>query len=627
MKWILSLFAFFFVIVGSSQKILYPVSEIPEALKENANAVLRQEKIAIVISSRRSLNIETYRAVTILNEYGLRHMGAYEGRNVESAEAVIYDAFGKEIKRMRRKDFKEMSVSEGYEITDNKLFVLEYAPSQYPFTIVYQSSVRDSNTAFIPSWFPADATLLAVENASVSVTYPVEVGFRYKEYNFGNSDIKKEERSGSITYTISNLLPLRSEQLSPSFRKLSPHVMFALEKFHLEGVDGDANTWASFGSWNYNILLNGTDELSPETQAKIKMLVGDEKDPLKKARIIYNYVQDRTRYVSIQLGIGGWRPMKAKDVDRLGYGDCKALTNYTRALLNVVGVRSYYTIINADEDKIGINSDFVSLQGNHVVLGIPSDNKITWLECTSQISPFGYQGISTDDRLALLVKPEGGELVRTTVYNSKDNLQTSTGKISISDSGALTASIEIHSKGLQYGQKMFLDRESAVKKDEYYKEFFSINNLKLEKSRITNNKEKIELIEEVTFTAPNYANASAGKLIIPVNAFNKSEGVPQRYRNRSNPLEIPRGFTNYDEIMVELPDGYTIEARPDNFSLKDKFGEYSVEFIVTEGKKLLYKRTLTINEGVYDKAEYDNYRKFREQIARMDNAKMILTKT
>ena len=93
-----------------------------------------------------------------------------------------------------------------------------------------------------------------------------------------------------------------------------------------------------FGSWMHQNLLEGTDEISQETQQKIRTLIGTETDLIQKAKIIYQYVQDKTRYVSIQLGIGGWKPITAYEVDRLGFGDCKALTNYTSALLNIVNV-------------------------------------------------------------------------------------------------------------------------------------------------------------------------------------------------------------------------------------------------------------------------------------------------
>ena len=100
----------------------------------------------------------------------------------------------------------------------------------------------------------------------------------------------------------------------------------------------------------------------------------------EKAKIIYNYVQSKTRYVIIQLGIGSWKPMIVKDVDKLGYGDCKALTNYTRVLLENVGVSSFFTVIYGDSNKRDFDKDFVSIQGNHVILSIPYNNEYKFLK-------------------------------------------------------------------------------------------------------------------------------------------------------------------------------------------------------------------------------------------------------
>ena len=161
-------------------------------------------------------------------------------------------------------------------------------------------------------------------------------------------------------------------------------------------------------------------------------------------------MQKKSRYVNIAVGIGGWKPMLASDVDRLGYGDCKALSNYTRALLEVVDVPSYNTILYGNRYKSDIQSDFVSMQGNHMILAIPHGNHYTWLECTSQDDPFGYQGTFTDDRNVLIIKPEGGEIVRTKIYEDVGNTQKDKGSYTIDENGHFSASVIISSEGSQY---------------------------------------------------------------------------------------------------------------------------------------------------------------------------------
>jgi hypothetical protein len=609
----------------------FSAGEIPEALKENVSAVLRQELTDITIASRKSMTIKKTRVVTVFNENGTGAIDASEyfdnSTEIKSIEALIYDASGKEIKKIKRKDFKEVAVSGGSVITDNKLLYLDYIPVQYPFTIVFKSETQTTNTAFIPRWSPVEGAYVSTQKSAVTINYAQGLGFKYKEYNFEGQQITKQDNGSSVTFSATDVPAIKNEDYAPSYQKIVPYVIFGLEKFHLEGVDGEAATWESFGTWVYNNLLTGTDELTPETQTKIKGLVGNETDPLKKAKIVYEYVQGKTRYISIQLGIGGWKPMTAKDVDRLGYGDCKALSNYTRALLKSVGVESYYTIIYGDTEKRDILQDFVSMQGNHVILAIPNKGNYVWLECTSQSIPFGFQGDFTDNRMALLIKPDKGEIVKTRVFDTKGNLQVSKGNYVINENGGITGSVSIVSSGLQYDDKYTFKTKSPSDLEKIYKNrFAAIGNLKLKKTDLKNDADVQQFTEDIAVEADNYCSKSGDRVMFAVNAFNQSYTIPQRYRNRKLPFEIGTGFYDTDEVTITLPAGFTIEASPENAIITDKFGEYKAEYTRITPDKILYKRSLLINEGVYANSDYESYRQFREKIARNDNAKVVLVK-
>ena len=626
-------YLFFFVFINclQSQNLDYSILGLSKELTENANACIRNHEVVVNIKSQKSMTITTKRVVTVFNEYGQRHIGAVESydksQKIVSIEAQILNQMGSEIKKLKRKDFKDQSVADGISIyTDNRLLYLDYTPTQYPFTVVFSCVVETSNTAFIPGWYPLESYFLSVQNSSIQFSFPTEVGFKYKEYNFEGIAIEKEEKSNSLAFKAANLQAIKREDYAPSFTKFTPYVLFGMNKFHLEGVDGEADDWNKFGSWVYKNLLVGTDEVPAETKAKIKAYVGNETDPMKIAQKVFEYVQNKTRYVSIQLGIGGWKPMLAKDVDRLGYGDCKALTNYTRALLEAVNVPSYYTLIYGDSDKRDIRNDFVSMQGNHAVLAIPDNNELRWLECTSQIAPFDFQANFTDDRFALMVKPNGGELVRTTLYSEKDNSQITNGTYTIKPDGSLSGNVNIKSKGTQYSSKYELERSSQKDLEKYYHDyFFAIKDLKCEKLNFVNDKENIEFTEELKLEGSNYASKSGSNLIFPLNAFNQYNKVPARYRTRLTPFEVSRGFFDSDEITITIPEGYLIDVKPENFELNEKFGQYKTEVSVINNQ-VIYKRALTLNQGFYENADYENFRKFIEQIARNDNAKIVVVK-
>jgi hypothetical protein len=623
----------FITLISSAQKSEYPVTTINDSLKENANAVVRLDQMDITIASQRSMNIKTRRVVSVLNEKGLGDIDAYQNYDktteLKSVEAIVYDAFGNEIKKIKRKDFRDQSAVSGSTLfSDNRIVYLDYTPISYPFTIVYTSEVETSNTAFIPQWYFLGNYYLSVEKCVLNVTFPGELGFKKKEFQFADFNIKKTvDTDTKLSYVGVNILARKSEDLSPHSGDLFPKVIMGLEKFHLEGVDGTATTWEAFGKWYGDKILTGTTTLPEETKVKIKALVGNEKDPVKKAKIIYDYVQKKSRYVNIAVGIGGWKPMLASDVDRLGYGDCKALSNYTKALLEVVDVPSYNTILYGDSYKSDIQSDFVSMQGNHMILAVPNGKNYIWLECTSQDDPFGYQGKFTDDRDVLVIKPEGGEIVRTKVYEDLGNTQKDKGTYTIDENGNFSASLSIVSEGSQYSSKAQIETFQPTEKEAHYKGYWdNINNLKLGKITFNNDKENIRFTEDVQLSAINYGVISANKMIFPVDAFNQSSGNVKRIRNRKNPFQIQRGYLDTDEIEINLPTGFTIEFLPANFELKGKYGEYKTEIIKKENNKLTYKRSMFLNKGKYSNKEYDEYRLFMEQVSRNDNAKIILTK-
>ncbi|WP_291128121.1 DUF3857 domain-containing protein [Flavobacterium sp. UBA7682] len=625
----LLLFSFFV----SAQKLEYSILTIPDSLKQNANAVVRSNQLNINIASQKSMTFKKLKVVTILNELGLRSLDLSENydknNRVNKIEATAYDAFGKELKTYRRKDFKDQSATDdGSIFSDNRVLYLDYTPITYPFTMVYESETESANTVFIPSWFPIEGYLVSTQNTLITISFKPELKLNVKELNFSdNFPIDKLETSGSISYSAKNLMAQKPEELSPKFEQIFPKVMFGLSVFSLEGVNGKADSWNEMGKWFHDEILYGTNELSDETKNKVKNLVGNEKDPLKKAAIIYKYVQEKTRYVSIQEGIGGWKPMLAKDVDKLGYGDCKALTNYTKTLLEQVGVTSYYARLYGDSNKREINTDIVSFQSNHVILAIPNHTDYVWLECTSQILPFGFQGDFTDDRNAFVIKPDGGEIVRTKTFTETDNLKTIKASYTITQEGNLTGKVKIISKALRYDSSYSKERMSKEDQIKNYKEEFSnINNLTIKKISFSNNPATIEFIEDLELVAEGYAQNSGGKLLFALNAFDQNSYVPKRYRTREFPFQMDRGYTNEAEIEITIPDGFIIEAKPDGITLDTEFGYYKIEFIAETANKIICKRKMVLKKGFYDKSKYESYRKFRETLAKNDNSKIVITK-
>ncbi|MEP0262792.1 DUF3857 domain-containing protein [Dokdonia sp.] len=604
---------------------------LPDDLKENANSVIRNERITVHIPNQRTIEYSTYRIVTVLNKKGLSDVGAYvhydDDSRVKKLEAVIYDQLGKEIKRIKKGDFKDVSsVSNGSLFEDSRVKYLNYTPVSYPFTVVFTSSWVSSDTAFIYPWVPNNSYQSSTGKSSCTITHTPDLELKYKLLN-PNDQIVINQSPGKIEVSTENYKALVREAYSPSFQNIVPTVIFALNKFHLSGVDGTAEDWTSYGKWMEDYLLKETRQLPEETKIEILELVKGETDNIEKARKIYQYVQDKTRYISVQVGIGGWKPMLASEVDALGYGDCKALTNYTKSLLEVAEIPSYYTILYGGNSKRDIQPDFVSMQGNHAILSIPNGDDYIWLECTSQEVPFGFIAGFTDDRDVVIITPEGGKIVHTDVYNHLENSQYLKGSYQITPDGMIDAQVSIKSKGVQYNDRYFVENQiESDQKKHYYSFWEHINNMKIDTIDVKSNKRDAVIHEKITFTADSYASFAGEEMLVSLNAFNRYTRVPQRYKVRNFDLQISRGFVDEDEVMITIPDTYTLPDAFEDIHVENEFGMYNLSYNRIDDTSIQYTRKFSLYDGTFSKEKYKAFRSFVRKVARYDNQKIALTK-
>eukprot|EP00325_Prymnesiales_sp_UTEX-LB-985_P001110 CAMPEP_0174709068 /NCGR_PEP_ID=MMETSP1094-20130205/11141_1 /TAXON_ID=156173 /ORGANISM="Chrysochromulina brevifilum, Strain UTEX LB 985" /LENGTH=591 /DNA_ID=CAMNT_0015907709 /DNA_START=12 /DNA_END=1784 /DNA_ORIENTATION=- len=556
---------------------------IPDALKKDANSIIIEDRVTVEIPSIDKQIVSKYQVINVLNKNGNRAVNAYEyyddNMKVKDIGVTIFDKNGKEIKEVKKRDFNDVSAVEGGTLySESRIMFTNYTPTEYPYTIVFESVVESKTTAFITPFYTTQDYYTSILKSRYSIEVLPELGLKYKVYNDEEGVLKINEVTGKVSIEANNINAIVPENQGLIISKIVPRVQFGLNHFELKGVTGVGNDWNSFGQWMNESLLSETKEVSEATRQEILALTKDVTSTIDKAKIVYEYMQSKTRYISVQIGIGGWKPMLANDVDQLGYGDCKALTNYTKALMDVAEIPSYYTVINSSSEKEDITSDFTSIQGNHVILALPiEEDEMVWLECTSQQTPFGYIGSSTDDRNALVITPEGGKIMKTKKYDLEDNKLLTSGTITINDAGSIEGRVSIESTGILYGNHFGIEYLDAKDKNEYYKEYWDyINNLELLDIQLSNDKDAVVFKENVVFNADSYASYVGEEMIITANVATRSTFIPTRYKDRKQPLVISRSYNNKDEITIKLPENMNIKFLPEPIQIISEFGEYTV---------------------------------------------------
>ncbi len=612
----------------------FSIARIPESLTKNANAVVQYDRQEIELIDQSKMIIRRKSVISVLNKeadfLGVLSLHYDPFIKIKKVKATFLDERGNEIYRVRKKDFKDFSATDRQTLySDDRILLYDRTPNQFPYTVVFEYEIHSSYTAFIPHWQPFPSYNVSVIFSGYDFLYPGKFKLQKLEKNLGNYNIKKVSTSNRVSYELHQGEALKYEALSPDFLAIAPYVRLSIDKFFLAGMKGEAGTWNSLGRWMYNKLLAPQNNLSEEVRYHVKELVRGVSDPMERARIVYEYMQQKTRYINIAMGIGGWRPMTTTEVDKLGYGDCKALTLYTLALLDAADVRSYYTIVYAGKDKRDIEKNLVAIQGNHAILcvPVPGKNDTIWLECTNHKLPFGHKNSFTDDRDVFVIYPDGGEVIHTSTYLPEENLLNVEGTFQLSGSGHIEGKVRLIAYGTQYEYFMGdLEGLSIEEQNKVLKKYFGhLDQLQLNQLYINNNKKDKSFEVELSLNSENYATENSdGSILFVPNIINRNTYVPPREIDRKTEFEIPRGFKDTDTYIISLPPQYQIKYLPKDIQLKSKFGFYEMHVEKIEENKIKYHRIIQINSGKYNPEEYDAYRKFRKKIWKSELSKIIL---
>jgi hypothetical protein len=610
----------------------YDVSLIPKELLSHASAVVRNDETTIDVKDVKSVIMHYRSAITVLNKNGdnnARIVLEHDKINrINFIKGAIYNEFGKLTGKFSERDFDDQNAADGFSLFLGDM-IKHYKPAvtTYPYTIEYEYEINSKQSLSFPDWDTKRSIGTSVMHSSYKLICKPDFEIRYKEINFPG---KVETTKGDFkTYTwgIDNLKALRDEPFSPDESKLNTSVKIAPVKFNYEGIPGSFTNWNEYGKWTYDNLLKNRRQLPPETIAHIKEITNNVTDPKEKAKIIYQYMQQKTRYVSVQVGIGGYQPFLASDVDQQSYGDCKALVNYTQSLLAAVDIDSYYVEVMAGSEKISAIADFASInQADHIILCLPFKNDTTWLECTNQQMPFGYLGDFTDDRNVIASTPEGGKLLHTPIYITTDNTQLRKATFSFTDDGTLSGEMITKFAGSQYENREYLVKEPIKEQIKMLKEVYPIENLEIESFDLKQDKSLNPVTTEtIKLQARDYIAQNGGRFFFIPNTASRYIKPIKDVLNRVNPVYINRGYLDEDEISYTLPQGYKIATKLLDISIDKPFGKYTASMHMV-GNQLIYKRKLQINDGTYDKGAYADIVDFYQSVYEADGYTLTMEK-
>jgi len=610
-----------------------------------SDAIVRKHLTTVEYVSPGKVTLSVYAEVTVFNERGRGYSDfvvMYDpDKPVKKIGARLMDSNGKIVKTFKGKDVEDYPV-----YTESTLFQ-EYRHKQievhypsYPYTAIFEYTQEYNDFISLPGWYPQESYGIEVEYASYQLTYSNNTPVRYMQGNLANpAESFPKDGLVQLFWEIKDLGAVYREPFSTPVSQRIPSLIVVPEHFTYKGVNGCYTNWGSYGSW-VGSMVKGQDQLPAELVSKVAELTEGMESETDKVRAVYKFMQNTTRYVSIQLGIGGFKPASATEVFQNGWGDCKALVNYTKALLNSAGIDAYYCEIGVGNTGI-IHDTFPSPnQTNHVILAVPvgrgqntllnsgqdtllnSGQDTLWLECTNARIPFGYLPYSLQNQKVLWVDEQNGtgKIVSTPSPDAIANKRERFMEISIDPQGNASGKMKTVVTG---GQMDWLFPElwlTGTEQNEIINRKYNSPGFRLVSaeysmqeydSRTDGQADGQDVFQDVAhtdgqavaqdvahtdgqtdarfypapcateqlqFTIGNLASLTGNRMFIKTNLLPTIADAPAPENFRVSNVVSSTAFCHSDTLLYQIPDGYEIEFLPKPISLTTEYGTFTRQF-------------------------------------------------
>jgi hypothetical protein len=226
----------------------------------------------------------------------------------------------------------------------------------------------------------------------------------------------------------------------------------------------------------------------------------------------------------------------------------------------------------------------------------------------------------------LLIKEEGGELVKTPSIPPEDNFQYTRAIVKITREGNGRADITREFGGLQFDETMYLIHAGAEKQKRWLYNYLPIPDFRLATFDFHGDPAgKPESVLKIAIDLNNYASSSGKRVFLPLNLANASVNNPARVKNRRSDIRCKISYVDIDTVEYELPGGLEADILPADIRISSPFGEYMAS-ARKKGNSILYTREVRRYKGIFPREMYDDFIRFNNDIRVADKSQAVLVK-
>ncbi|MDT4952846.1 MAG: hypothetical protein QOJ02_984 [Acidobacteriota bacterium] len=645
----------FFVLILSSASVAFAGGdEVPawlqQAAAQKAPAYERDVK-AVVLLDESIVSVGEDGRITTTSNYAVRIL-AHEGREEAIAREFYMTDSGKvremhawllrpggEAKRYGKDQVLDIADASNDVYDESRFKIIDASNDAEAGTVFGYQTVSESRSIFSQSlWYFQEN--LPVLQSRYQLTLPQ--AWTASSVTFNHAKIDPTVNGSTYTWELRDLPFIENEPSGPSVSNLVPRVAinYAPPAAAQTPSTKTFNGWADVSRW-YSELSDPQVTLDDALAGKARELTANSKTEMERIQAIGRYVQN-LQYISIQIGVGRFRPHSATEVFAKSYGDCKDKANLMRAMLKAVKIQAYPVLIFSG-DPTYVREDWASpRQFNHCIVAIrvgdetiaptviqhPSLGRLLIFDATDDDTPVGDLPSHEQGSFALLAAGDAGMLLRMPVTPPESNKLDRQAEVNLAADGSISATVRERSIG-----------QSAVMERAMFRHLSRPEYTKLIEGWITNGASgaKVSKVDptdggasgrfalDVEFTAGSYAQLMQDRLLVFKPAIvSRLDDLFLTKASRKHPVVL-HSHAYTETVRVKLPEGFNVDELPDPVKLETAFGNYASTYEVKDGQ-LIFTRTFTTRAAIIPVDQYQSVRNFYARIRSAEGSPVVLAR-
>lgn len=593
--------------------LFFYIALTPDLKAQTPNAELLEQNTFISVKNKRISRLHSFE-IRINNrdgeDYTEIQIPFSNLTQVSKVQAFIKDEDGNVVKKLSRKDIREHSSFPSFSFYEDqwvKEFTLRH--NIYPYVIHYEFEEQENEFIHLAYWTPILDTDIPTTKSTLIVEIPKDYKINYKARNISSLKVDSTDSNYTYQWEAEYNGNIKDETFAPSIYDSLPSIVIVPENFKFE-IDGSLKSWEEFGYWQYGLIKDITD--LPDYEIKrIKALTNGIQDEEQIIKTLYNYLQDETRYVNISIETGGLKPYPASYVAGKRYGDCKALSNYFRALLKVVNIDSHYAKIFAGESIEKIDRSMPSQQSNHIITCIPLENDTLWVDCTSDNS-FKYVGTFIQGREVFVINENRSFFTKTPALSPTEVLQERNIKFEYYSQSVTNAQFDVKYRGKQYEMLNQIsnnyneNKRQKILREIIIEDSFEPTNITFQPPHRDSSNITIHYTAQSNDIYKTYGN----DIIVKPLALNIP--ITETPDKRNFPVQIDYPIFQKDIQTYSIPSDYKVQNFPENITITSKFGSYSIASSQV-GDSVKITKQFMLKRGNYPINEYNDLYDFLQK--------------